>query len=349
MDILIKNQLKIALLVGICALPTPTFAQPPFVKLETVTAGTAKETHVFFGRVVARETVDLAFQVGGQIVHFPVEEGATVKEGDLVARMDQEPFVLALAEANAQKTQADRNARRYRELVGSSVTQTTLQDAETQNELADIAVRNAERALSKTTLHAPFDGIVAARSVPNFSTVAAGSPVVRLHDMSDLRIEIDVPETLVQRAGTNKDVSLFAEFPSDNAAYPMELREFNAETAKVGQTYSITLGMTPPAGLNVLPGASAKVTAVFEASNIGMVVPASAVIVENDSSTSVMVFSPTGANEGIVAATPVTVAPTNLGKVKVLSGLTEGQEIVLIGARALNDGDTVRRFTGFGN
>lgn len=344
-----RQLLKIAFLVAFCAMPVVTQAQAPFVKLETVTSGAAEETHVFFGRVVARETVDLAFQVGGQIVQFPVEEGAMVQAGDLVALMDQEPFELALAEANAQKVQADRTSQRYRELVGSSVTQTTLQDAETEGELAAIAVRNAQRDLAHATLLAPFDGIVAARVVPNYSTVSAGSPVVRLHDMSDLRIEIDVPETLVQRAGGDKDVTLFAKFPSNDKSYPMALREFNAETAQVGQTYSITLGMTPPDDLDVLPGASAKVTAILITGEVGIIVPASAIITENDRSTSVMVFSPTGANEGTVAAIPVEIAPTDHGKVRVLSGLSEGQEIVIIGAGALHDGDAVRRFTGFGN
>lgn len=344
-----KQPFLIAFLACTLAMPAVAQSQAPFVKLETVTSRAAEEQRVFFGRVVARETVDLAFQVGGQIEKFPVEEGATVKAGDLVARMDQVPFELALAQATAQKTQADRTADRYRELVGSSVTETTLQDADTQAELADIAVRNAQRDLANATLHAPFDGIVAARSVPNYSTVAAGSSVVRLHDMSDLRIEIDVPETLFQSASRDSAIQVYAEFSSNDKTYPLELREYNAETAQIGQTYSITLGMTPPDDLNVLPGASAKVTALLPTGKAGIIVPSSAVIVENDNSTSVMVFSPTGASEGTVAATPVDITPTDNGKVKVMAGLTPGQEIVVIGASALTDGDTVRRFVGFGN
>jgi multidrug efflux pump subunit AcrA (membrane-fusion protein) len=165
--------------------------------------------------------------------------------------------------------------------------------------------------------------------------------------MSDLRIEIDVPETLIQRAGRDAKVRILAEFPTHDKAYPMEVREYNAETAQVGQTYSITLGMTPPEGLNVLPGASAKVTAFLTTGAHGIIVPTSAVTVENDGTTSVMVFTPTGATEGTVTTTPVTITPTDHGRVNVLSGLSEGQEIVAIGASALTDGDTVRRFVGF--
>lgn len=342
-----RQPLMIGLLAGILAMPSAILAQAPLVKLETVVSGGAEERRVFFGRVVARETVEIAFQVGGEIVEFPLEEGATIQKGDLVARLDQEPFELALAEATAQYAQVVRTANRYRELVGKSVTETNLQDADTQAELAGIVLRNAERALDQATLHAPFDGIVAARIVPNYSTVSAGTPVVRLHDMSDLRIEIDVPETLVQRVGRDTTVKIFAEFPSNQKSYPMTMREYNAETALVGQTYSITLGMTPPDDLDVLPGASAKVTAYIGNGEVGILVPASAIVVENDASTSVMVFSPTGENEGRVTRTPVEIVPTSDGKVKVLSGLDAAQEIVVIGASALNDGDTVRRFVGF--
>ncbi|WP_386680023.1 efflux RND transporter periplasmic adaptor subunit [Loktanella sp. R86503] len=344
-----RQQILTALLACTLAMPVAAQSEAPFVKLETVTSRAATEQRVFFGRVVARETVDLAFQVGGQIEEFPVEEGATVKAGDLVARMDQVPFELALAQATAQKAQADRTVNRYRELVGSSVSETTLQDADTQAELADIAVRDAQRNLANATLHAPFDGIVAARTVPNYSTVAAGSSVVRLHDMSDLRIEIDVPETLFQSANRNADMEIFAQFPSNDGTYPLELREYNAETAQIGQTYSITLGMTPPDDLSVLPGASAKVTAILATGKSGIIVPSSAVIVENDKSTSVMVFTPTGANAGTVMKTPVNIAPTDNGDVMVIDGLTAGQEIVVVGGSALTDGDSVRRFAGFGN
>ncbi|SMX42479.1 multidrug efflux protein [Octadecabacter ascidiaceicola] len=104
---------------------------------------------------------------------------------------------------------------RYQQLVGSAVAESNLEDAETQLELSGIALRDAERELSNATIHAPFDAIVAACLVPNFSTVSAGTPVVRLNEMSDLRIEIDVPEQLFQRAGQDAKVALFAEFTAN--------------------------------------------------------------------------------------------------------------------------------------
>jgi multidrug efflux pump subunit AcrA (membrane-fusion protein) len=68
----------------------------PFVKLAPVTAGASQLERVFFGKVVARATVDLAFQVSGQIVELSLDEGAAVSKGSALARMDLEPFELAL-------------------------------------------------------------------------------------------------------------------------------------------------------------------------------------------------------------------------------------------------------------
>ncbi|WP_417599877.1 efflux RND transporter periplasmic adaptor subunit [Pararhodobacter oceanensis] len=335
-------------IAALVASPDASLAQTPIVKIEAVGARGGGLSRVFFGHVVARETVDLSFQVGGQIVEFPLEEGADVPTGGLVARLDLVPFQLSLEQAQINSDQAARTLERYRRLEGGAVSPTTVQDAQTQAELADVGLRNAERALEQATLIAPFDALVASRLVPNYSTIGAGTPVVRLHDMSDIRIEIEVPETMFRLAGLTPDVEIFAEFTGDPRRYPLEIREVNAETAAVGQTYTITLGMDPADELDVWPGSSARVTATMIEPNPTITVPASAVVIGNDGGTSVMVFTPTGALEGRVTATAVELAASDRGEVEIISGLQIGQEIVTIGASQLRDGEDVRRFTGFG-
>ncbi|MEM0937231.1 MAG: efflux RND transporter periplasmic adaptor subunit [Pseudomonadota bacterium] len=320
-----------------------------FAKIGTVTTQSDDLDRVFFGRVVARQTVDLAFQVSGQILEFPAEEGATLPEGALVAQLDLEPFELALQQSVATREQAARTLERNRRLEGSAVSPVTVEDAETDDVLAEIAVRDAERDLRLATLTAPFTAIVATRNVSNFTTVSSGTPVVRLHDMSDLRIEIDVPERLFQTAGTDPNVSLFAEFPSNPERFPLDFREFNAETTDVGQSFSITLGMEPVPGLAVLPGSSVTVYAEFLDRDAQIEVPATAVILGNDGSASVMVFEEIDADRGTVRQVPIEVVPSSHGALIARTGLSAGQEIVVSGAALLEDGETVRRFSGFSN
>ena len=69
--------LLVAAVLALGAQGAPVHAETPVVKLTQVTPDSGALRRVFFGKVVARETVDLAFQVSGQVVQFPVEEGAT--------------------------------------------------------------------------------------------------------------------------------------------------------------------------------------------------------------------------------------------------------------------------------
>lgn len=319
------------------------------VKLVTVSPSETKVTRQFFGHVAARETVDLAFQVGGQIVEIPIVEGEVVEEGQVIARLDLEPFELALDQARVQKEQADRTLDRLQRLQGSTVSQVAVDDAETQAKLAEISVRDAERSLRDAQLLAPFDALVASRSVANFSTISAGTPVARIHDMSELRVEIDVPEILFQRAGRDPDIDLWAKFPTSETQYPLEPREFNAETSQIGQTFRITLAMEPPEDIVVLPGSSVTVFASLNGQTSSLRIPSSAVVTTNDGTPQVMLFMSDNGEEGTVKAVPVSIAPSANGAVDVVEGLELGQEIVASGANQLSDGARVKRFTGFSN
>lgn len=317
-------------------------------KLMVVGANADGITRQFFGQVVARQTVDLAFQVSGQIVAFPATEGQETAQGGLIAKLDTEPYELQREQAALQLAQAERLLTRLNNL-GSSASEVSKQDAETQLALARVSLRNADYSLENATLTAPFDALVASRNVANYTTINAGTPVVRLHDMSELRIEIDVPEVLFQRAGQDAAVSLLARFPTSDATYPLEIREFNAEASSIGQTFRLTLGMENPENLTVLPGSSVIVLATLNEGMTRLIVPATAIRIGNDGTTSVMQFTPIDEEIGTLQEVQVQVAATRDGEFMVTSGLEAGAEIVRIGAQVLDDGQRVRRFSGFAN
>ena len=338
-------------MIMMCLTPTIAFSNDSVgvpnkpVKLMLVENDTAGIKRTFFGRVSARQTVDLAFQVGGQIIEFPAIEGEYIGKDSLVARLDLEPFELALDRATASRQQAMRNLDRL-ERLKSNVSRAQVDDARTALTLASIAVRDAEHALERATLKAPFDAIVASRTLANFSTVAAGTPLVRLHDMSELHIEIDVPEILFQRIGDNPRVTLNARFPASDQVFPLEYRELNAEASRIGQTFRVTLGMAPPEGLRLRPGASVSVEATLLDSPVGIMVPPIAIYKDADGALSVMRFD--GNHDvGKVVKTPVKIEVDGRGHIRVVQGLSAGNEIIVTGVDDLTDGQQVRRFTSF--
>lgn len=346
-----KRAASLGLVLAV-ALALPAASEEPLKPVKIITAEDrgADMTRQFFGRVVARQSVDLAFQVGGQLEEFPVIEGSVVPKGELVAQLDLESFELTLKQARLQKEQADRTLKRLQQLSGSSVSQVSIDDAATQLALAEVAVKNAEYALEHATLSAPFDALVATRNVANYTTIGAGTPVVRLHDMSEVRIEVDIPEVLFLRAEASPNVEIQAKFPSSDQLFPLSLREFNAEASKVGQSYKVTMGMTPPDGLRILPGASATVIATIKGEHAdAILLPKTAVFIDVNGQPSVLIFAPKGASEGTLRRVAVEVAPAPGDGILVTSGLELGSEIVATGGAALRDGQKVRRFAGFGN
>ena len=319
------------------------------VRLETVVERSRWPERRFFGEVVARETVDLAFQVSGQIVDFPAVEGARVEAGGLIAELDLEPFEIALGQAELRSEQADRTLGRAQQLGPGTVSQASIDDAETEAGMAGLDVRNARYELDRATLNAPVDALIAARNVAVFTSVNAGEPVVRLHDMSELRVEIAVPEVLFRSVQDSDVFDIYALVTGSDVQYPLETREFEAQTSAVGQSYTITLAMTDVVDERVLPGASVTVVAQRESADTAVFIPPTAVVINPDESTHVMVFEPTGADEGTVRAVPVTIEASDDGQLRLIDGPEPGAEIVSAGAAQLADGQAVRRFANFGN
>ncbi|MCG7627616.1 efflux RND transporter periplasmic adaptor subunit [Epibacterium sp. MM17-32] len=350
------RSIRAVLLGAVLALPQTVGAQEEAepaavlkpVKLMTANGGASPLERQFFGQVAAKETVDLAFQVGGQVLRLPVTEGDVVPEGELIAQLDLETFQLQLEQAVLNKQQADRAKERNERLAGT-VSQVAIEDAETAAGLAEVALRTAQTNLDHATLYAPFDALVARREVALFSTVSAGTPIARLHDMSELHVEIDVPELLFQRASESDTFDIVATFPGSSTEYPAEILEYAAEASAVGQTYRVTLRMDPPEDRQILPGASTTVKVRVMTGRHRIALPATAIVTTPAGETGVMIFTPTGADQGSVRWTEVEIEPNQFGTFDVLSGIADGDEVVLTGGAALEDGQAVRRFTGFSN
>ena len=132
---------------------------------------------------------------------------------------------------------------------------------------------------------------------------------------------------------------------------PLALREYDAQTGQIGQTYAATLALPPDAGRDLLPGASAVVRISRPSQgDEGLTVPSQAVVAQPDRSTVVYVFTDDGADgaDGAGTVTPAEVVVMSPDGTKLqVQGLEPGQEIVAAGAHLLEPGQNVRRFTGF--
>jgi membrane fusion protein, multidrug efflux system len=315
----------------------------PAVRTMVVEAPAQMMTRQFFGKVHARETVDLSFDVGGTMTLLVPEEGQRVAAGDVLAQLDLDPFARAVEQADLSLTMAAREAMRAATLAASQAgAATRAEDAATLRDMAEVSLRDAQAALDDATLRAPFDGLVALRITPAFSAVSPGQPVLRLHDMSEVRVEFALPERVFQQVGSLDAIAFAALLPHGGEA-PLRLVAFQPETDVVGQSYRVTLAFEDtPSGL--LPGASVTVRASVPVSAPPALIPASALLAGNDRSAAVLTLVPAG-DAFVLQRQPVTVTAQD-GASFAVEGLPAGSEIVSAGAHLLRDGQTVRRFTG---
>ena len=319
--------------------------EPPIRPVNSITieARTDGVKRTFFGRISAKQTVDLGFQVSGRLIELNAREGSVISKGTVIAKLDPIPFEINVERARLTVEQAERAANRFEKLVGNSVSKAQLLDAKTELQLAKIDSRNAAFALEKSTITAPFDAIVASRSIGNYSTVGPGTQVVRLHDLSEMRVDIEVPEMLIQRLGENPDVLLSARFPGSDKTYPLEFREVKAEISELGQTFRVTLAMKAPTDRLLLPGASVVVEALLNDEVAGVVVPPSAIATDAHGNTSILRLIE-GDNGPNIERVPVSMHVASSGNIEILAGISPGDEIILGGVNDLEDGQAVRRF-----
>ncbi|WP_051340673.1 efflux RND transporter periplasmic adaptor subunit [Azospirillum halopraeferens] len=343
------------LLVPIACGPAPDTAgdaapQPRPVRVATVQDDAAPEVRRFVGRVTTVQTVGLSFRVPGRLVELPVQEGQEVPRGGVIAALDPAPFERAVREAQVRLTAARQEFERRSTLRERGIaSEQALEQAQTDLDLAAVALENARQDLEHTRLPAPFDAIIARRLVANHTDVQAGQEVVRAQDVTEVRVVADVPEALLATFRAQDVLSLEAEFPfPERRRYPLAYREHATEPNAVTQTYRITFGMPRPEAGVILPGMSATVVAVLDrwrgnGAAASVSVPPTALGTDPDGRFIVWVLDE---DAGTVRARPVTVGTARADRVPVLSGLAPGERIVTAGVPYLQDGMPVRPLDG---
>jgi RND family efflux transporter MFP subunit len=333
-------------LLGGCDEPAGNVAaaddRPRAVKLTTVETDDGIIRRRFVGRVEALRTVDLAFELTGQVVDLPVVTGEAVAEGSLIAALDRTDFELRLREAEARRDLARLTFRRADDLVSrGAAPQAQRDEAEAEMLLAEVGYDQATRALAQTEITAPFPALITRRHVDAYAFVTPGTPIVRVQDVSEMRVAISVPESLVGLApepGTLTARARLAALPGET--FPLALREFVTEADPVAQTYEVSFAIDGSRDSRILPGMTATVEIdVQTGAPQGLQIPLAAVDGSGPEGPRVWVFD---AESGTVSARAVTLGTPREETVPVLDGLETGLRIVAAGADRLLEGQEVR-------
>ena len=340
--------------------------QPTVESSSTPNAGTPMLTAS--GYLVARRQSVVSSKIQGRIASLRVEEGSVVKEGDILATLDNADVLAAITKAKAdiEYAKADlaeaqrqerlqenlwRNKVVSQDALDASRSKVRLTEAAIEQDEANLQVQEAY--LDFTTIRAPFAGIVVKKMTevgesvapipPGVNISTSSGAIVAIADMNSLEAEVDVNESNVGQLGPSQpsDVQVQA---IPNHTYKGVLRQVipTADRTKATVTVKVSIldkdkYLRPEMSCNVtFLEPQKKDQSSGSAPQRIITVPKDAVVTRDGKA---MVFM---IEEKKAQAVPITTGADLHGQVIVKQGLSGGEILVNNPPQKLKDGDVVR-------
>ena len=350
---LIGVVMLLSLLLGCSTQDQKTNLPPRPVKVFRVGTTSAESVTPYAGEVRARFETTLSFRVTGKILTRPVEIGDRVRKGQLLAKLDNSDFQLAVQTLKAQlkSAVADRDftrddLTRYRELLNQKVIsnpdfdrhQTAYTNAQEWVAALEAQLKQTTNQLHYTALSADREGVITALEVEKGQVIAAGQPVAKLAELDEKEIHFDIPEQRISEIKNHQIVAVT--LLSDNEGkFNAKIREISASADPASRTYrakAILLDGQQEAHLRMT--ATVWVTS-DNAERIA--VPLSAVFTSQAQPKQQQVWLIDEATS-TVKAVPVQLKTALPGELISIEGLQPGQLIVSAGVQRLKEGQSVR-------
>jgi len=147
------------------------------------------------GTLLPDEEVELSFETSGKIVAIHFSEGTRVKQGQLLAKINDRPLQAQLLKLQAQKKLTEEKEFRARQLLDrDAVSRESYDQVATELQAIEADIMLVEARIAETELRAPFDGIVGLRMVSEGAFATTQTKIVRLVKTSPLKIEFSISE-----------------------------------------------------------------------------------------------------------------------------------------------------------
>lgn len=340
-----------------------TAARRPVVTVASAERGSIDRVLALTGTVIPREEIAIGAAVDGQrIAEVKVEEGDRVVAGQVILRLETDLLAAAVRDAEAnvlrgeaavardQATQAESaaNFQRIERLRGSAAFNAQEYDKRksaaltadkalevSRAELAQARAKadEARSRLDRAEIRAPTDGIVAERAA-RVGAMAGSEPLIKLIRQGEVELEAEVPEADLPMLAEGQDAHVTITGVDTALDGRVRLVAPKADRdSRLGRA-RITLPDDP----RLRPGVFGRAAVVVERRDGAVTIPDRAVMYRNDKGEASVLAV---ADDGLLSRRPVTVGLRRDGRAEILSGLAQGERVVLGAGPFLRDGDRV--------
>ena len=289
-------------------------------------------------------------KVAGELIAVTVREGESVKQGQVLAKIDLTEVAARVAAreadvaaAKAQLVWAEKNRAQQKALLDKAfISQSAFDNIQSNHDVAAAKLRSsdaelvmARKSLGDAVLVAPFSGIVSLRHVQPGERVALDAKVVSIVDLSRLQLEASVPPAAIGQVRVGQAMSFRVEGFGERE-FDGRIERINPSATAGSRSISVYAVIDNREGL-LRGGMFAQGALTLSSVNGALAVPASAVREEMGQS---FVYA---IEEGLVKKKNVKVgAPDAAGRVQVLDGVVAGDRIVRANLGSLREGLTAR-------
>lgn len=286
------------------------------------------------GTLRADEAVSIRPEIAGRVVEFRFNEGQAVARGAVLVRLDQSELGAVLASSRAQLKWEEQRMERAEDMHKKGfISQQGLDDQKTNLVRARAKLAEDEAKLAKTEMRAAFPGVAGLRQVSEGQYVAAGTDIVRLEKIDQLKLDFRVPEAFIGKLRTGQPLKVLVDAYADRV-FPGSV--YAIEPGVDDQTRTILLrARVANPELRLRPGMFARVQAQLGVREKAIWVPEAAIVPKGQDS---YVFR---VAEGKADLVRVQTGARKVGEVEIVKGLAAGDLVVTEGTQKIGPGSAV--------
>lgn len=280
------------------------------------------------GTLLANEQVELKAESQGKITTLNIAEGASIRKGALLAKLNDADLQATLKRQIAQETQFSNEEKRKKALLAvNGISQQEYEQAKTSLDAirADIQMTHAQ--IAKTEIRAPFDGTVGLRTVSLGAFVNQNSTIAKLVQTHPLKVEFNLPERYSMSILKGQEISFTVE--GDDADYKAKIYAIEPEIDQLSRTVKVR-GYASNVKNKLLPGSYIKVSIPLQG-GVALLVPAETIVPQLGTQNLYVVKG------GKAVLTEVKTGFRTGTHVEIIKGIAQGDTVITTGLMMLKN------------
>lgn len=305
--------------------------EPVKVKVQTVQAQPIQGVQGFSGTIEEMTGSTLSFSVSGTLTQIRVVAGQRVRQGELIATVDDATLQNTYTAAVAALEQAEDAYARMKQLHDNN-SLPEIQWTEVQSKLkqARSTEQIAKKNMKDSRLYAPFSGVIAEKNVEVGQNVMPGSPVVRLVGVSQVKVCISVPENEIAHIQIGQPARIRVS-ALDNRVFEGKIVEKGIAANQLSRSYEVKALVKNETG-ELMPGMICEMEVQRGQTREGILLPANIIQLDDTNRQFVWVN-----RSGKAAKKYVTVGELGSRGVFITSGLAAGDEVLVEGQQKVSE------------